>query len=128
MSLLLDTHTLFWWVTDNSNLSEKASLAIADSSQQCFISAATVYEMTNKVRLGKFEAASEVVERLDEILADNNFFPLPVSLQHAAVAGKLVSHHRDPFDRMLAAQAIVNGLRLVSADPAMKLLGIDVVW
>ena len=128
MSLLLDTHTLFWWVTDNSNLSEKASLAIADSSQQCFVSAATVYEMANKLRLGRFEAAREIIERLDEILADNNFSPLAVSLQHAAVAGTLVSRHRDPFDRMLAAQAIINGLQLVSADPAMKLLGVEVVW
>jgi PIN domain nuclease of toxin-antitoxin system len=84
--------------------------------------------MASKLRLGKFEAAREIIARLDEILADNNFSPLAISLQHAAVAGTLVSQHRDPFDRILAAQAIANGLKLVSADPAMKLLGVEVVW
>jgi PIN domain nuclease of toxin-antitoxin system len=128
LSLLLDTHALFWWVTKSSNLTEKANTAIADSTRQCFVSAATVYEMSNKVRLGKFEAANEIVDRLDEILADNNFTPLAISLEHAAVAGKLESPHRDPFDRILAAQAIVEGLKIVSADPAMKLLGVEVVW
>jgi PIN domain nuclease of toxin-antitoxin system len=128
LSLLLDTHALFWWVTKNSNLTEKASAAIADSSQQCFVSAATVYELANKVRLGKFDAANEIVERLDEILAENSFSPLAISLDHAAMAGKLQSQHRDPFDRILAAQAIVEGLQIVSADPAMKLLGVEVVW
>ena len=128
MSLLLDTHALFWWVTKNSNLTENASAAIADSSQQCFVSAATVYELTNKVRLGKFEAATEIVERLDEILAENSFSPLAISTSHAALAGKLQSQHRDPFDRILAAQAIIEGLQLVSADPAMKLLGVEAVW
>jgi PIN domain nuclease of toxin-antitoxin system len=128
LSLLLDTHALFWWVTDSANLSRKASQAIADSSRQCFVSAATVYEMANKLRLGRFDAAREIIGRLDEILADNNFSPLAISLQHAAVAGTLVSQHRDPFDRILAAQVIVNGLTLVSADPAMKLLGVEPVW
>ena len=128
MSLLLDTHALFWWVTKNSNLTEDANTAIADSSRQCFVSAATVYELTNKVRLGKFEAAIEIVERLDEILAENSFTPLAISVDHAAAAGKLQNQHRDPFDRILAAQAIVEGLQLVSADPAMKMLGVEVVW
>jgi PIN domain nuclease of toxin-antitoxin system len=128
LSLLLDTHALFWWVTDDSNLSRKASQAIADSSQQCFVSAASVYEMANKLRLGRFEAAREIIERLDEILSENNFSPLPISLQHAAMAGTLINHHRDPFDRILAAQTIVDGLRLVSADPAMKLLGVEAIW
>ena len=126
--MLLDTHALFWWVTKNSNLTEKASAAIADSSQQCFVSAATVYELANKVRLGKFDAANEIVERLDKILAENSFSPLAISLDHAAMAGMLQSQHRDPFNRILAAQALVEGLQIVSADPAMKLLGVEVIW
>lgn len=128
MSLLLDTHALFWWVTKSQNLTENASTAIADSSQPCFVSAATAYELTNKVRLGKFEAASEIVERLDEILSENSFSPLAISIDHAAMAGKFHNQHRDPFDRILAAQAIVEGLRIVSADPAIKMFGVEVVW
>ena len=128
MSLLLDTHTFVWWLTKNPQLSTRALAAIQDEAGDCFISAATVYELTYKVGLGKFDAAREIADRVYEVMQANAFSPLPISLQHASVAAKLEATYRDPFDRILAAQAIVEKVMIVTADEAFAGLGAKVIW
>jgi PIN domain nuclease of toxin-antitoxin system len=128
VSLLLDTHVLFWWVTDSPELSAAAREAIAAEAGACFVSAASAFEFSNKVRLGKFDAARELVERFDEVLADNDFTPLPVSHRHARLAGQLAAPHRDPFDRLIVAQALTENCAIVTADPALSSLGALTLW
>ncbi len=128
MSLILDTHAFFWWVTNSPKLTPQAQSAIADEGGSCFISAVSLFEMSNKVRLGKFEAAREIVDRIDGVLADNEFLALSVTMEHARLAGQLSDPHRDPFDRLLAAQAIVEGMTIITADIRIKDLGAKVVW
>ena len=128
MSLLLDTHTFVWWVTKHPQLSTRALAAIQNEAGDCFISAATVYELTYKVGLGRFEAARAIADRVYEVMQANAFSPLPISLQHASVAAKLEATHRDPFDRILAAQAIVEKVIIVTADEAFAGLGAEVIW
>lgn len=126
--MLLDTHALFWWVTDSSLMPARATSAIRDAEGPVYVSAASIFELSNKLRLGKFEAARELVERLDQVLEVNRFTPLPVTLEHAKLAGRLAAPHRDPFDRLLAAQSITENLAVVTADAAIKELGAEVVW
>lgn len=126
MSLLLDAHTFFWWLTGSSSLSQAAQKAIEEGT--CFVSAATASELSNKVRFGKFEAAKEVIANLSDILRHNNFGPLPVSLEHASHAGNLPGIHQDPFDRPLAAQSLVEGYPLVTNDHVFREFGVETVW
>jgi PIN domain nuclease of toxin-antitoxin system len=119
---------LFWWVTDSALLSESARRSIAGEDGHRFVSAVSVFELSNKVRLGKFDPARELVERLQEVMEYNRFTPLAVSTEHARLAGRLANPHRDPFDRLLAAQSIVEGIPVVTADAAISELGARVVW
>lgn len=128
MSLLLDTHTLFWWVTDNPLLTQNARSAIANEEGDCFVSAVSLFELSNKVRLGKFDAARELVERIEQEMTRNDLTALPLTIAHARLAGSLADPHRDPFDRMLAAQSIIENIPVVTGDPALKELGASVVW
>jgi PIN domain nuclease of toxin-antitoxin system len=111
--LLLDTHTLLWWATGDRGLSAKAKKAIASRDAEVYVSAASAWEIAIKVRLGKLvwpEAAGTV----HAYVLGQDFRPLPISLEHAERAGQLKIDHRDPFDRMLMAQAQAQGLWLVS--------------
>ena len=104
MRLLLDTHALLWWATVDPGLSRKAKKAIANDASEVFVSAASAWEIATKVRLGKLEwpvAAGSV----NAYVLSQGFRPLPVSLEHAERAGQIRIAHRDPFDRMLIAQA-----------------------
>lgn len=112
MSLLLDTHVFLWWCADNPSLSVGACQAINEGEQDVFVSAATVWEITIKQSLGKLKAPAN----LTEVLVTNDFLALPISIEHAVSAGELPAHHRDPFDRMLIAQARLEGLTLVTRD------------
>jgi PIN domain nuclease of toxin-antitoxin system len=115
-------------LTDSEKLSGAAREAIRNETGKCHVSAASVFELSNKVRLGKFDAAREVLARLPQLMVDNDFTPLPITLEHATMAGELTSPHRDPFDRLLAAQSILERCMLVSADPALHDLGASVLW
>lgn len=126
MSLLLDTQAFLWWVTDDPKLSRKARRAIAD--QQCLLSTVSCWEMSIKVSLGKLDMPRPVDRFLQEQLEVNGFSLLPVSLEHAAVVADLPFHHRDPFDRLLAAQALREELAIVSSDPIFKRYGVKRVW
>lgn len=128
MKILLDTHALIWWLDDDSRLSEVARAAIADRSATVFVSAASGWEMATKLRLGKLRDPAGAVPRLATIIADRGMTELPMSVTHAVRAGMLPGPHRDPFDRMLIAQAQVEGLRLVTADRAFDAYDVAVLW
>ena len=116
MSLLLDTHTLLWWLSADPTLSAEARSAISSGESVVFVSAASVWEIAIKKGIGKLEAPDD----LEEQLAHHQFDALPISTRHALVAGGLPHHHEDPFDRMLVAQAQVEGLTMVTRDPRLS--------
>ena len=113
-ALLLDTHALLWWLVDDTRLAPNARAAIADPARTVHVSAASMWEIATKNRLGKLGEASAFLVDPVAILAREGFAPLPVSLPHAVLAGGLVVDHRDPFDRMLIAQSLLDDLTLVS--------------
>ncbi len=112
MRLLLDTHTLIWALVDPDRLTDRAREALRDGGNEVLVSAASVWEVEIKRALGKLEAPDDLVGALTA----TGFSPLPISLRHAARAGSLVPHHRDPFDRMLIAQAELESLTIVTRD------------
>lgn len=126
MNLLLDTQAFLWWVTDDPKLSKKARRAIA--GQSCMLSIASCWEMSIKMRLGKLELPKPVDRFLQDQLEVNGFSLLPVSLEHAAAVADLPFHHRDPFDRLLAAQALREDLAIVSSDAIFRRYGVKRVW
>lgn len=128
MKLLLDTHAFLWWVTDDRGLSDAARAAIADESNVIFVSAATAWEIATKHRLGKLDKAAGAFERFTELVAADGFSLMPVEACHALKAGSYAVSHRDPFDRMLAAQSSVEGMKLVTRDSAFKQFRTAVFW
>jgi PIN domain nuclease of toxin-antitoxin system len=126
--LLLDSHALFWFVEGDSRLSAGACEAIRDPANAVYVSAVTAWEIANKFRLGKWPGAQELANDLVSIMSDLSFEPLPISLAHARHAGVLHSEHRDPFDRMLAAQAEIEDIPLVTADPAFRNFNVRILW
>jgi PIN domain nuclease of toxin-antitoxin system len=125
---LLDTHTLFWWLFFPGRLSIGARETISASAGQCFVSAISAYEMSCKHHRGRWPEVAMLVAAIEEISRSEGFTVLPLSAAHAARAGMFPVEHRDPFDRMIAAQALVEGLTVVSADGAMEGLGVERVW
>ena len=126
--LLLDTHVLLWWLAEPERLSPAAHEAIADPGNRVHVSAASGWEIATKVRLGKLPAAGDLLNDLPQLLAAQGFEPLPVSLQHGLHAGHYPMAHRDPFDRLLAAQAELGALPLVSLDPALQAFPCALLW
>ena len=115
MSLLLDTHVFLWWLVDDPQLSRDARATIADSSVMAFVSAASLWEAEIKTALGRLELDVDVIDLAAEVTG-NGFVELPITGRYTRTAATLPPHHNDPFDRMLIAQAIVDDLRLVTAD------------
>jgi PIN domain nuclease of toxin-antitoxin system len=126
--LLLDTHTFLWWVDDAPELSTAVRRAIADASNECFLSMASCWEMAIKSNLGKLKLAKPVEGFISEQLIANGFTLLHIELRHMAKIEKMPFHHRDPFDRLLIAQAISEKLTLVSADGVFSEYGVKVIW
>lgn len=114
---LLDTHTLLWWLNDSPQLGPRCRQMISDDRNQVFVSAATTWEISIKMAIGKLRAP----EDMDSVVEDEGFSKLPISLYHGQLAGSLPAHHRDPFDRMLIAQAQAEGLILLTADENISL-------
>jgi len=123
MNLLLDTHTLIWWLETNLNLSPSARAAIAESRNRVFLSAVVVWEIAIKKSLKKLNLPDD----LNEIIIEERFLPLPITLAHALAVEHLPRHHNDPFDRMLVAQAQVEGLTLVTRDPRIRKYEVEVI-
>lgn len=125
--LLLDTHALLWWWTNPGRLSRPALEAMLDPANDVLVSAASAWEIATKNRLGKL-GLHEVESRFEELLRADGFAPLPVTARHALRAGAYDHPHRDPFDRMLAAQAELEGLQLVSCDKALAPFPVRCLW
>lgn len=121
VSLLLDTHTFLWW--DAGKLPRSVVRRIR-SAGDVYVSATSAWEIAIKATLGKIEATASLAEAIQ----DYGFLPLPIRLEHGDAVRELPPHHRDPFDRMLVAQAIVERLTLVSRDVALRAYDVSVVW
>jgi len=126
--LLLDTHAFLWWVDDAPGLTKAARQAIADVNNECYLSLASCWEMSIKSSLGKLRLTSLVERFVSEQMTANGFTLLNIELRHAAKVEKLPFHHRDPFDRLLIAQAISEKLTIVSADRVFRDYGVKVLW
>lgn len=127
MELLLDTHAFLWWV-DGRPLPRAARAAIADPTNSCRISLASCWEMAIKVSLGKLRLPVPLERFIPEQMAANGFRLLEIDLGDIARVATLPFHHRDPFDRLLAAQALDGGFRIVSADRVFQRYGVRRVW
>jgi PIN domain nuclease of toxin-antitoxin system len=125
---LIDTHTLLWCFNADPALSPRARRLIEDGSNEVLVSAASAWEIATKVRLGKLPTGQELIHNLDRYLAHLGFDGLPVSLAHAARAGMLRGDHRDPFDRMLIAQAQAENLPIISNDRIFDEYYVQRVW
>jgi PIN domain nuclease of toxin-antitoxin system len=124
VNLLLDTHTLLWWDSKPSLLGEAARIAMRDASNAVFVSAASVWEIAIKQKSGKLSFAGLPAA----MIAQYGFLPLLISPEHAERAGGLPPHHTDPFDRMLIAQAQIEGMTLVTVDSKIRLYPVAQLW
>ncbi|MEQ1502828.1 MAG: type II toxin-antitoxin system VapC family toxin [Myxococcota bacterium] len=125
MKILLDTHVLLWWLVGDERLSAARRAQIVDADTRVLVSAASGWEIATKHRLGKLPMPAAVVSELPKLLIEQGFETVDITLLHATRAGRLPGDHRDPFDRMLAAQALIEGLPIVSADAALDPFGVE---
>jgi PIN domain nuclease of toxin-antitoxin system len=125
---LLDTHTALWWWANSGSLGENAHVAIADADNEVHFSTASAYEIFQKVRLGRLQIPPALQTDLPAVVIEEGWKLLPLTVKEACAAAHLVHDHRDPFDRMLAAQTRLGGFTLVSVDPFFGDLGIEVIW
>lgn len=128
MKALLDTHAFLWWISDDPRLSSRASVIIKDGNNKLFLSAASGWEIAIKVRLGRLALPEPLETFVPEQMALNAIEGLPIQMSHALHVYTLPDHHRDPFDRMLVAQAQLENLPILSADPQISLYAVETVW
>lgn len=121
--LLLDTHVWLWWQSNSRRLSKTARLAIAHAAD-AYLSVASAWEIAIKTALGKLRVPEEIAGAV----ARGGFLELPIQFRHVAAIGNLPMHHRDPFDRILIAQATVDALTLITADPMVRRYDVPVLW
>ena len=126
--LLLDTHALLWWWTDDDSLSDQAVRTIADPETEVHVSAASAWEISTLWRLGRIDHAPSAVHRFHELVAADGFHHLAITHLHCLRAGGYPAEHRDPFDRLLAAQSEIEGLLLVTRDSAFSQFPAVVLW
>ena len=128
MRLLLDTHTLIWWLTEDLSLPASARRLIASRNSEVLVSAVSAWEIATKVRLGRLEAAADLARDFGGYLARERFESLSISTEHGIRAGSLPGAHKDPFDRMLVAQAQIESLLIVSNDSLLDGYGVSRTW
>jgi len=126
--LLLDTHALLWWSADDSALASTARAAIGDPTHEIFVSAASAWEIATKFRLGKLSDAEILALDITSAIANQGFQELPITIAHAQRAGGLPGPIRDPFDRILIAQSILEAMSLISNEAAFDRYGIARLW
>lgn len=128
MRLLLDTHALIWWLAGDVSLSVPAREAIADEANTVAVSAASAMEVATKFRIGKLAQAALLAQNFEAILADQGFDELPITVHHARLAGEMKIDHKDPFDRLLIAQAQAEDMVLVSNEALFDGFAIKRLW
>ena len=128
MRVLLDTHALLWMLAGDPQLSARATQVLGDPQTEVLVSAASAYEVCLKHALGKLPGAEALVAAFAQEIAAADCAPLPVTLAHAEAAGKLDLSHKDPFDRLLIAQARVEGIPLVSNETVFDAFGVERLW
>ena len=128
MNLLLDTHVFIWWTISPNRLSEKASELIANPQNILFLSLVSIWEMQIKTQLGKLSfdlPLADLITRQQEV---NDLYLLPIELAHIYNLASLPNHHRDPFDRLLMAQALTENINLISIDKVFDKYPVDRIW
>jgi PIN domain nuclease of toxin-antitoxin system len=128
MTYLIDTHVLLWWLFADKRLSKRAVALLRDPANTIVVSGATAWEIAIKHRSGRLDSAAPLVQHYGAWLARAGFRELRIGSAHAIRAGAWEVEHRDPFDRMLAAQSDLERVRLVTRDPAFEAFGIDTIW
>jgi PIN domain nuclease of toxin-antitoxin system len=128
LRLLLDTHALIWWLIDLRRLSKTARDAISDPANEVLVSAVSAMEVTTKHRVGKLPDVDLLAQRFETEVVAEGFAGLPITLAHGQLAGSLPIRHKDPFDRLLIAQAIVENLTLVSNETIFDPSGVSRLW
>lgn len=128
MTLLLDTHVLLWWWSEPVRLSPRVLGLLQDRANRVLVSAASAWEIATKHRIGKYPAGGTVIAEWQQRLLDDGFAELGISAAHALRAGSLPGDHRDPFDRMLAAQSILESVPVVSRDESLSAFGAERIW
>jgi PIN domain nuclease of toxin-antitoxin system len=127
--VLLDTHAFLWWVSERgTRLSDRARELLSDGSNEVIVSMASVWEMSIKVGVGRMDLPDTIERYVPDRLRHHGFDLLPIDLRHAFRAGALPPIHGDPFDRMLIAQAQLEGLALITADPAIGRYDVETIW
>lgn len=128
MRLLVDAHTVIWAADDPSKLGPRAKTELENPDNDLLLSAGTIWEIAIKVGLGKLSLSMPYREWMNQAISDLKMTLLPITVDHADVQGNLPRHHGDPFDRLLVAQAQVEKIPLVSADPGFDLYGLNRLW
>jgi PIN domain nuclease of toxin-antitoxin system len=128
MKALLDTHAFLWWITDDVRLSPRARTVIADGDNELFFSAASGWKIAIKARLGKIQLPSDPASFVPKQLRINAVEPLAVQMTHALHVYLLPKHHRDPFDRILVAQAQVERMAIITADQQITQYAVEILW
>jgi PIN domain nuclease of toxin-antitoxin system len=128
LRLLLDTHALLWWWREEGRLSPRARKLIADEGNEILVSAASAWEISTKVRLGKLIVSIDLVRDFSDYLSRDGFFSLPITAEHGLRAGLLPGPHKDPFDRMLVAQSQMEAIPIVSNEQVFDSYGVRRIW
>lgn len=128
LRLLLDTHALIWWWTDDGRLPQAARRVIADPANTVLVSAVSAWEIATKHRVGKWPEVAPIIHGFQTFVLRSRFGMLPITAAHALIAGALDGPHRDPFDRLLIAQAREERAPIVSADRVFAFYGATVIW
>lgn len=125
---LLDTHTFLWWAFDSPELSAVARALLAEPANTIFVSSASAWEIATKHRLGKLPEAGALLQDFPGWVETAGFARLPIDLPHAQLAGGFTHPHRDPFDRMIAAQSLVEQLPVIGRDEVVREFGVQLLW
>jgi PIN domain nuclease of toxin-antitoxin system len=125
--LLLDTHVLIWWLGGDERLRRKTRNLLSSPDHELLWSAASTWELAIKIRLGRFRLEEPLQQFVLRVISSQGLTPLPVDHAHAARVADLPQHHRDPFDRLLVAQAMVEGVTLLTADPRLSAYDIEIL-
>jgi PIN domain nuclease of toxin-antitoxin system len=128
MDYILDTHTFLWFITDNDNLTQKAKKIIENSSSKIFLSSAVAWEISIKISIGKIILNTGLENFILKAIQQYRFIPMPITISHAVRVNKLRDIHKDPFDRILIAQSIIEKAPLITSDRMIRKYNIKTVW